>query len=53
MTLESSISKLGDNISKIIRGEYKPYYKFFLDEKDDNLNRTIINSKKNYLCIFY
>ena len=47
MTLESSISKIGDNISKIIRGEFKPYYKLFSKEKDDNLHRTIINSKRN------
>ena len=44
MTLDSSLSKIGDNISKIIRGEYKPYYKLFSKEKQGDLHQTIINS---------
>jgi hypothetical protein len=45
MTLDSTLTKIGDNISKILRGEYKPYHKFFYGEKEDKLQETIIRSK--------
>lgn len=45
MNLDSSLSKFGDNISKMLRGE-KPYYKMFTKQGEDEINKKIV--KCNY-----
>jgi len=49
MTLDSSLTKIGDNISKIFRGEYRPYHKFFMGETENKIEDTIIRSKILFL----
>ncbi len=50
MNLDSSLSKFGDNISKIIRGE-KPFYKLFTNRREDGLHQIILKSKMSIIII--